>query len=99
MSKFFFGLVLGATLMYTTMHYHLVRGDEGIFLIPKVTNQLGDAYVDIRGFTLEDWKQHKPLAAAMMKSNRAEILSDATLGGFKDSLHSVVDRLFSEEPE
>lgn len=98
MSKFFFGLFVGAALMYTALHYHLVRGDEGIFLVPKVTNQLGDAYVDIRGFTLEDWKQHKPLAAAMMKSNRSEILSDDTLGGFKDGLHSVVDRLFSEEP-
>lgn len=98
MSRFFFGMILGATLMYGTIHYHLVRGDEGIFLVPKVTNQFGDIYVDIRGFTLEDWKQHKPLAAAIMKSNKSELLSDATLGNFRDSVHSIVDRLFSEEP-
>lgn len=97
MSRFFFGMILGAALMYGTIHYHLVRGDEGLFVVPKVTNQFGDIYVDIRGFTLDDWKQHKPLAAAIMNSNRSELLSDATLGGFREGLHSVVDRLFSEE--
>ncbi|TWT93076.1 hypothetical protein [Neorhodopirellula pilleata] len=97
MSRFFFGMLLGAVLMYGAMHYHLVRGDEGFFLVPKVTNQLGEVYVDIRGFTLDDWREHKPLAAAIMKSNRSELLSDAALGGFRQNLHSVVDRLFSDE--
>lgn len=96
MSKFFFGLLLGAGLMYGAMHYHLVRGEDGVFLVPKVTNQLGDVYVDIRDFTLEDWKKHKPLAAAIMKSERSEVLSDATLSGFRENVHSVVDRLFTD---
>lgn len=97
MSKFFFGMILGAVLMYGSMHYHLVRGEDGIFMVPKMTNDLGDVYVDIRNFTLEDWKQHKPLAAAIMNSDRSEILADSTLSGFRDSMHSIVDRLFSSE--
>ncbi|SMP39020.1 hypothetical protein SAMN06265222_101235 [Neorhodopirellula lusitana] len=96
MSRLFFGMILGAGLMYGAIHYHVVRGDDGVFLVPKVTNELHDVYVDIRGFTLEDWRTHKPLAAAIMKSDKSELLSDTTLGGMKDGLHSVVDRLFSE---
>ncbi|MFG0255749.1 MULTISPECIES: hypothetical protein [Rhodopirellula] len=97
MSRFFFGLFLGAALMYGAMHYHLVRGQDGVFMVPKVTSDLRDVYVDIRGFTLEDWKQHKPLAAAIMNSDRSEVLSDSTLSGFRDNVHSLVDRLLSTE--
>jgi hypothetical protein len=97
MSKFFFGMILGATLMYGAMHYHLVRGEDGVFMVPKVTSDLSDVYVDIRGFTLEDWKQHKPLAAAIMNSDRSEVLADSTLMGFRENMHSLVDRLFSSE--
>ena len=97
MSKFFFGMILGAALMYGAMHYHLVRGEDGVFMVPKVTSDLSDVYVDIRGFTLEDWKQHKPLAAAIMNSDRSEVLADSTLMGFRENMHSLVDRLFSSE--
>lgn len=97
MLKFFMGVVLGAVLMYTAMHYHLVRGQNGVFLVAKVTSELSDIYVDIRGFTLDDWKRHKPLAAAIIKSDRSELLDDATLTGFRESVHSVVDRLFSTD--
>ncbi|EMI56092.1 hypothetical protein RSSM_02427 [Rhodopirellula sallentina SM41] len=83
--------------MYGAMHYHLVRGQDGVFMVPKVTSDLRDVYVDIRGFTLEDWKQHKPLAAAIMNSDRSEVLSDSTLSGFRDNVHSLVDRLLSTE--
>jgi len=97
MSKFFFGLLIGAALMYGAMHYHFVRGEDGVFMVPKVTNELRDVYVDIRSFTLEDWKLHKPLAAAIMKSDRSELLADSTLAGFRDNIDSLVERLFSSE--
>lgn len=96
MSRFFFGMITGAVLMYGSMHYHLVRGDDGFFLVPKISNNLQDVYVDIREFTLEDWKDHKPLAAAIMKSNRSEVLSDSALSGFRNDVHSLVDGLFAK---
>lgn len=97
MSKFFMGLVMGAVIVYTTMHFHLVRGQNGWFLVEKVTSDFSDTYIDIRGFSLSDWKQHKPLAAAIIKSDRSELLNDATLTGFRENVHSVVDRLFSSD--
>lgn len=96
MSRFFFGMLTGAVLMYGSMHYHLVRGEEGFFLVPKISNNLQDVYVDIREYTLADWKEHKPLAAAIMKSNRSELLSDTTLTGFRENVHSLVDGLFAK---
>lgn len=97
MLKFLFGVILGAVLVYTAMHFHLVRGRNGVFMVSKVTSDLSDIYVDIRGFTLEDWKRHKPLAAAIIQSDRSELLNDETLTGFRESVHSVVDRLFSKD--
>lgn len=97
MSRFLFGMLTGAVLMYGSMHYHLVRGEEGFFLVPKISNNLQDVYVDIRDYTLDDWKEHKPLAAAIMKSNQSELLSDSTLTGFRENVHSLVDGLFSKQ--
>lgn len=95
MGKFIFGMLLGASLMYGAMHYHVVRGDEGVFLVPKIANNLSDSYVDIRGFDLSDWRRHKPLAAAIMQSDRSELLSDSTLTSFREQVHGLVDGLFS----
>lgn len=97
MWKFLGGLILGAGLMYSALNFHLVRGQNGVFMVSKVTSDLSDVYVDIRGFTLEDWKRHKPLAAAIIKSDRSEVLDDATLNGFRENVHAVVDRLFSND--
>ncbi|TWT74338.1 hypothetical protein [Allorhodopirellula solitaria] len=97
MLKFFSGVVLGAALIYNAMHFHLVRGQNGVFMVSKETSNLSDVYVDIRNFTLDDWRQHKPLAAAMVKSDHSELLDDATLAGFRENMHSIVDRLFAQD--
>lgn len=95
MSRFFFGMITGAAMLYVAMHYHLVRGQDGIVLVPKISNNLTNTYVDIREFTLEDWRSHKPLAAAILKSDQSALLSDATLGGFRENINGLVDGLFS----
>ena len=97
MSRFFFGMICGAVLLYVAEHYHVVRGNDGVFLVSKISNNFSDIYVDTRDFTLTDWKEHKPLAAAIMKSSRADMLEDASLTGFKASVSSMVDGLFSPE--
>lgn len=95
MSRFFFGVILGAVLMYGAMHYHVVRGDEGFFLVPKISNNLSHVYVDIREFTLQDWRSHKPLAAAIMQSEKAHLIGDSSMDQFRRSVGNLVDQLFS----
>ncbi|MEM1226803.1 MAG: hypothetical protein AAGJ40_13975 [Planctomycetota bacterium] len=96
MSRFIFGMVVGAALLFACERYHLVHGQDGFFIVPKISNGLTDVYVDIRSFTLDDWRAHKPLAAAIMKSDRSEVLSDAALGGFRDNIGGLVEGLFSD---
>jgi len=97
MSRFVFGMITGAALLYAAMHYHLVRGEDGFYVVPKISNNLSDIYVDTREFGLSDWQAHKPLAAAIMRSNKAHLLEDSTLNSFRDRVSSLVDGLFSDQ--
>ncbi len=97
-SRFLFGMFAGAILMYVAMHYHVVRGKQGVYLVPKISNNLSDVFVDTRDFELEDWREHKPLAAAIVQSDQSHLLEGASLSSFRDSIHGLVDGLFGREP-
>ena len=43
-----------------------------------------------REFGLTEWKQHKPLAAAVMESNQSHLLEDASLNSFRDSISGLM---------
>jgi hypothetical protein len=94
MSRFLLGMVAGAMLLYVAMHYHVVRGPQGVYLVAKIRNDLSDAYVDTRGFGLSDWQEHKPLAAAIMQSDQTHLLEGAPLETFRHSIRGLVDGLF-----
>ena len=94
MSRLMFGMLLGGALVYGAMHYHVVRGQQGVFIVPKLQSDLSALYTDIRDFTLQDWKSHPQLAAAIIQSNRSQLLHDAAEGQLSETVHTVVDRLF-----
>ncbi|TWU40480.1 hypothetical protein [Novipirellula artificiosorum] len=94
MSRFLAGMVCGAILLYVAMHYHVVRGTDGVFLVPKVSNGLSGIYTDIRDFQLMDWQQHKPLAAAMVKNGQTHPLEGSTMTTFRAQVDSLVEGLF-----
>lgn len=97
MSRFLFGVVAGALMMYVSMHYHFVRGNQGVYLVPKLSNNLTDIFVDTRAFDLDDWRKHKPLAAAIMQSDQSQLLEGSSLNSFRDSIRGFVDGLFGGE--
>ncbi len=94
MRQFVTGMVCGAALLYGAMHYHFIRGKDGVTMVPKISNSLNDIYVDIREFELTHWQQHKPLAAAIMQSNQSHLLEDSSLNSFRESMRGLVDGLF-----
>ncbi|WP_182865912.1 hypothetical protein [Stieleria mannarensis] len=94
MSRFFAGMFCGALLLFVVMHYHIVRGKNGVVLVPKISNNLQGIYTDIRAFDLQDWQAHKPLAAAIMRSNQADLLEDSAHRSFGDAMRRVVDDVF-----
>lgn len=97
MRQFFFGMICGAALLFVAMHYHVVRGKKGVVLVPKISNNLSDLYVDIREFDLEQWKEHKPLAAAIMKSSQSHLLEDSAHQSFGNTVRELVDSLFRND--
>lgn len=95
MRQFLAGMVCGGCLLFTAMHYHVVRGKDGVTLVPKISNNLSDVYTDVRDFNLRDWQDHKPLAAAILQSNQSHLLEDSSLSTFRESVRGLVDGLFS----
>ncbi|QDV42937.1 hypothetical protein Enr13x_27880 [Stieleria neptunia] len=94
MSRFFAGMFCGALLLFVVMHYHIVRGNNGVVLVPKISNNLAGIYTDIRAFDLQDWQNHKPLAAAIMRSNQSDLLEDSAHRNFGNAVRRVVDDVF-----
>ena len=95
MSRFFFGMLAGAAILYVAMHFHFVRGESGVFLVPKTTSNLSDVYVDIREFRLEHWKAHRPLAKAIMVSNQKHLVKETPPLAFRETVQEVLSGFLS----
>lgn len=96
-SSFFLGMLTGAALLGSAMHFHFVRSSQGLLMVPKVSKGLEDTYVDIRDFNLEDWQQHRALAASIIKSDRSELISGQSMDNFRSNIESIIDGLFGED--
>lgn len=96
MTRLIIGAILGALLLFSVLQYHLVRGNDGLFLIPKTTNSLTDIYVDTRKFDLSDWRKNRPLAVAIVRSKHTHLLADSSLHSFRDSTQRWVRGFFGE---
>lgn len=94
MSRFLFGMVCGALLLYTSMHYHLIRGDDGFHLVPKLSQNLSNVYVDIRDYSVADWQDRKIVAAAIVKADKGDLLGDSTMTDVRESVGRLVENFF-----
>ncbi len=88
--SFVFGLLVGGTFVYTSLKYHIVHANDGFHLVPKLTAEFSQTYVDIRQFDLNDWADHQPLAIALTRAGQAHLLHAAAVDGLRDA----VDDLF-----
>jgi len=78
-----FGMALGAGLVFSAHHYHLVRTGKQFLLIPKIEVSLVDPYVDVRDWGLDDWEKHPELLAAMKDHGHADLLPETRSGGLR----------------
>lgn len=90
---FVLGVFCGALLGIGALKYHLVRAEDGLHLVPKMSADFTDPYVDIRQFDLRDWDRHRSLAAAMMRANKGDLLQDSATASLRNSLNDVLDTL------
>ena len=92
-SSFLLGAVVGGVLVFGVIKFHVVRANEGFFLVPRIDPALSDAYVDIREFSLTDWSNHRALAAAIIRANKEHLLQDSAGTSFRAGLRSAVDNI------
>lgn len=89
---FMLGFLVGAITIYGALHYHIVRTNDGVQLIPKLTSTLSETYVDIRDFGVEQWSQHQTLALAIARAGKSELLQGAVTQQLDDIVGGVMGR-------
>ena len=88
---FVLGVAAGFGLYHLSISNHVVRASDGFHVVPKVSKTLGDTYVDIRGFTLEQARQHPELGAAIAASGNATLQQEYGGAVAADAIQQGVD--------
>ena len=91
MRNFILGFVVGAASLYGSMCFHIVRAEDGHHYIPKSALTFKDSYVDIRNFDVAKWRDHVPLAEAIMKSE-PELVQNAAAVAVENAFDQLINR-------
>lgn len=92
-SSFFFGIIVGAVGIVVAENYYVVRSNESFHLVPKIAARLEIPYRDIRGFTVDDWNNNQPLALAIIKSQKQDLLAESGLSNMQRQFESLLKSL------
>ena len=92
MRNFILGCVVGAVGLYGSMCFHVVRAADGHHFVPKTALTFKDSYVDIRGFDLTTWREHVPLAEAIMKADKPQLVQDAAATAAENAFDHLLNR-------
>jgi hypothetical protein len=93
LSSFVLGIVVGAIGIIAAENYYIVRSNESFHLVPKIAAKLEIPYRDIRGFTLQDWQNNQPLALAIIKSQKQDLMVETGLSNMQRQFESVLRTL------
>lgn len=97
LGKLIIGFILGGLFVYGSQRYHVVRADDGLHLVPKLTASFSETYVDVRSFGISDWAEHRTLAAALVKSDKEDLLEGAAIDNFRSGIRTAVESLTNPE--
>ncbi len=69
------GTILGATVMYVGLQYHLLLAPEGFLLVPRAPqHSLKEAYADVQTWDAQSWASRPELALAVTEHGRADLI-------------------------
>lgn len=101
---FLAGMLAGGCLAAGALQYHVVRSDEGMYLVPRSPKpSLTLAYADTRAWTDEQWERYPALVNALKANGAADLLHndaqsmslnelrDAMQGSLNDPASFAVD--------
>ena len=92
MRNFILGCIVGAAGLYGSMCFHVVRATDGHHFVPKTGLTFRDSYVDIREFDVAAWRDHVPLAEAMMKANKQQLMQDSATIAVENAFDQLMNR-------
>jgi hypothetical protein len=92
-TSFILGVVVGAVGIVVSENYYVVRSNESFHLVPKIAARLEIPYRDIRGYTLQDWENNQPLALAIIKSQKQDLMVETGLSNMQRQFESVLRSL------
>ncbi len=92
-NSFFLGVIVGIVGLYSATTYHVVRAEDGVHLVPKVSSGLGNAYVDIRGFDAAQWSEHKNVALALINAGQEDLLKDSAMFELRQTAQKTLESL------
>lgn len=92
MRNFILGCVVGAAGLYGSMCFHIVRAADGHHFVPKSALTFKDSYVDIRAFDVATWREHVPLAEAIMKADKPQLVQNAAATAVENAFDHLMNR-------
>jgi hypothetical protein len=90
---FLLGLVLGATGLAAAQNYWVIQAEDGLHVVRKLESRLELPYVDIRQFSLEDWKSRPELAKAIFRANQANATPAVEADAWPAPAGTLLERL------
>jgi hypothetical protein len=90
---FLIGAVLGGCLVFFGQRYHVLRTEDGLTTVPKMSATFRQTYVDVRGFSVSDWMENRSLMAAVLKADKGHLIQQ----GVADQIRHRMNRLLEGE--
>jgi hypothetical protein len=99
--SFLVGTACGIALLYVTMHFTVVRANDGFHWIPKVSAKLDLPYEDIRDFKPEHWQRRPALTMSILKARKSYLMDERSVETFKRTTNRMLGRApqFSPPPQ
>jgi hypothetical protein len=69
------GVAIGTGVTFAAFQYHLVRTDKSFFLLRRQRADWHDAYADIRGWTHQEWGNHRDLSGDLIAAGRGDLIT------------------------
>ena len=92
MRNFLFGCIVGAVGLYASMCFHIIRARDGYHFVPKSGLMFKDTYVDIRSFDVAAWRDHLPLAEALIQSDKRQLVQDSATVVVENTFDKLLNR-------
>ena len=92
-SAFVFGFIAGGVVVLGSLKYHVVKADDGLHLVPKMSVTLSETYVDVRHFDARDWSAHPSLTAALVRAGKNDLIKGAAIDSLFDGVEGLLQSM------